>query len=515
VDDQLPLSAAWLNDLGFSIGNPFSARLLPDEPESVLIQYFVPRAGYNDVVGSARHPQSAFLCGPRGAGKTINRRALEALCHAGRLDAPVMPVVYTDFEGVLNRAGSPDSVTAMHHVEQILRVGLEGLFNNLAEQTWRATPFVRGLRRKLAAYLTRFTSLLDEQMLDLWLADRGMLSDQCNTESLRAGKIPGNSPFLELVAGVLQYSTDFIRPVEKLPLDLLRGFVDLARRAEYETVYVLVDGVDEREPMAGDPEQAAALLAPLITNLGFMELKHLAFKFFIMPEVLAALKRRRSFREDKLIIREISWDETGLRELLDRRVEVFSENALPSLDAIAERGNVVERLVVAADGLPRNALRLGEWLLYYHTLRVGPGGAFTLTEEDVRRAIAGFTNRAKEEALFGSEHQPSSTGATPVIRFDEAQQVWVGSKCVGHLSAKLSLLLTYLLANDGYYRSYDEIGRYVHQDEWTLEGRTNASIDKLVDRLRKALQLGEGGSEIIKKRPDGYLFRQPPLGDFV
>lgn len=512
------LQLTWLRDIGFSRGNPFTTREASGEA-SALVQYFVLRPGFGDVVGSARQPRSALLCARRGAGKTTSRLALELQCRAGQMDAPVLPVSYVDFERPLGAAGAPEWITPTHHTDEIVRLGLLALFDALAERPERAVGFVGGLRRQLVAYLSHYTDRLDDVGLDEWLAGRGMLSETCQAEALRRGAVPSGDTFLRFLAGLLGAERAALLPAGG-PTETFAAFLRLARRAGFESVYVLIDRVDEQEPMAGDPEQAAALVAPLVGDLVLMDVAHAAFKFFITPEVLAALSARlgRAFRPDRLVVRDISWDVAALQELLDRRVSVFSDGLLPSLDAVAEMGGVTAQLAAAADGSPRDLLRLAEWLLFWQYQRAGSTLAFTLTAEDVARAIESFGR--EREAFAAMPAEPPTPPAPPAapagrIRIDEAGEVWVGARRVGHLSKMRARLLRYLLANEGRVLSYDQIGQALYDENWTLRGMTNDSVDGLVKHVRAALALGPAASEVIRKVPDegGYVFRQPEAGD--
>ena len=520
MDDKPVLPVTWLNTIGFTLGNPFSSREASGEPASALGQYFVARPGFEELVGSARHPRSGMLFARRGSGKTTNRLALESQCRAGQLDEPVLAITYADFERPLARAGTPARITAAHHVAEIARIGLTALFDAVADRPARAAGYVGSLRRELARYTLRYSDLLDDIGLDNWLESRGWLDEQCHAAALRAGQIAPGSAFLPFLSSLLS-SGDPPASEEDTPRAVLAQFVRLARRAGYAAVYVLVDRVDEREPMAGAPAQGAALLAPLVTDLPLMELPHAAFKFFITPEVLAALRARgAAFRGDRLVVRDISWDVAGLKELLDRRVDVFSEGVLPSLDAVAETGSVVGRLATAAGGSPRNLLRLAEWLLHWHNRRVGQGRPFLLSLADVERAIASFMQEEyatmpTDAAVAPQEPSPAQNPAAPpvepLIRLDEAGVAWVGERRVGHLSTLQHRLLDYLLAHPGIICHEKNLMEAVYQERLVDVVDPVESLEKLVQRLRRSLGLGKQGREIIRKvsAGNGYVLQQP------
>lgn len=512
MDREPSLQISWLNGIGFSLGNPFTTREASGEPSSALVQYFVLRPGFADIVGSAMHPRSALLCAGRGAGKTTSRLALELQCRAGQMDAPVLPVTYADFDGPLSAAGAPQEVTTDDHLVEILGLGLRALFDALADRPANTASLVGGLRRLLALNLFRYTNLLEDIGLDEWLAGRQLLSERCQAKTLERGAIPPGNPFLAFVSELLGESKGL--PVSsESPVESFASFLRLAQSAGFEAVYFLIDRVDEREPMASDPDQAAALLAPLVSNLVLMDKPHAAFKFFITPEVLTSLSKRlaNAFRPDRLVVRDISWDENSLKEMLDRRVSVFSDDLLPSLNAVSETGDVVGSLAAAADGSPRNLLRLAEWLLFWQHQRAGSSLSFTLTADDVSHAIKSF-DREREVFENSPVDSPVETSDDDkIIRIDEADVVWVGKQRIGPLPKLRFRLLSYLLANENQVLSYEQIGKSVYGEDWTLKGLTNDSIDGLVKHVRAALKPSRQASGVIRKVSDerGYVFRQP------
>lgn len=48
----------------------------------------------------------------------------------------------------------------------------------------------------------------------------------------------------------------------------------------FDSVYVLVDKIDETDVTGGDSKKAARLVTPLLTNIKLLELDTVAFKFF-------------------------------------------------------------------------------------------------------------------------------------------------------------------------------------------------------------------------------------------
>lgn len=509
--EDLVLPLNWLTRVGFPSGNPFSTREAAGEPESALVQYFIPHPAFYEIAGSAAQPRSSFLVARRGCGKTTSRRALEWQCRVGQMDAPVLAVSYLEFTRALGAAGASGRVGAGPHVVELLRLGLPRLLETIAGRPERARAFRGGLLEELALSLRRYTDLHSRVGLDRWLLRNGWLSDEANADALLGGRAPAGRPFFAFLAEMLA-ARPARDPARESAVDRLTRFVSQATLAGNEAVYFLVDRLDEREPMASSPPAAVNLIEELVTNLPLMELEGAAFKFFLTPEVMAALRGRPGFRPDRLLVRDIEWGEAELVELLDRRVKVFSNGRLPSLDVLAVDTNLVTRMAAAARGSPRNMLRLAEWVLYWQYKRVGEGGDLGLTHSDLAQALSSFA--AEQPTGDPPPDVEEPTSAPPSLgrlRIDAADVLWCGGVEIGRLPRKQHLLLTHLLQNEGRVCTYDSLLSAIHGTLYETAGYTPDSIDKLVQRLRARLNRLAVTYPFFSRAADGrgYVLEQP------
>ncbi len=441
--DGFHIPTAWFHRLGFPLGNPFATHEATREPETALIDYFVLHPAFEAVAGHALQPHSAILEAERGCGKSTALRLLEWQCRADELDAPALAVPYVNFDRPLRHADAAGVVPLSHHVNEILAVGLGRLFDALADRPERAAAFSGGLVEELGHYLRAYTDRLTRIGLDKWLLARGYPSD-VDAVALRRGHFPPDNAFLDFVAHLLREPEEPLDLSRQTPVEQYQTFVTQAHRAGFAAVLVLVDRVDEREPLASVPERVAALLQRLATNMTLIDqTEGAALKFFLPPAVGDALRRGPDFRPDRLPSRTITWSNDDLVMMLDKRVRVFSEGALPSLDAISATGGFVPRMAAAAGGSPRNMLRLAGLLFYYHHLRraVGP----PLTTADLERALADFAAQERPAAVAG-----------PPIRIDAGGSVWVWDQVVD-LSDKQQKLLAHFLAHESVVCTYDQL----------------------------------------------------------
>ena len=116
----------WLEKFQFT-EHPFAV-WEADRERSVLPSLFVDRPYAVRLVGDPARPQSGFLLAGRGAGKTATREMVAHECVAGRIRRRALPIRYTDFTAVLDRAGGdPARVRLRDHAIAIVHAGLRVL----------------------------------------------------------------------------------------------------------------------------------------------------------------------------------------------------------------------------------------------------------------------------------------------------------------------------------------------------------------------------------------------------
>ncbi len=500
--EDIRVPNAWLQQIGFKLGNPFSTREASREPEPELLQYFVQHPGFDDVMGDALHPTSAFLVAERGCGKTTTRRAIEWNCYASRPNGLILPVPYLEFSAPLQHADDNGKVTTDHHIEMILKEAIPLLLERVAKNPKSIESFSLGFRKKLAEYLARYTDLNTDVGLDKWLHKIGYHSKKLNSDALRSKKILRGDVFIRFLIELLELAPEQLSKKSTSADDDLGHFVLLAELAGFRAVYILIDRVDEREPMSSNPHSAANLFASLVTNLYLMELEKTAFKFFLTPAIMDVIMEQPGFRADRLMIRHINWSADELRQLLDRRVEVFTKGSLPSLDVVCEpdlEGSLVAKLASLAKGSPRNMMRLAEWLLYWHHTRTSASNKLLISKKDLENSVESFHNEARivqsvvEETLL-------------TIRIDESHYVWRGSKKLKQLPALQRKLLEYLIEQRGKVCSYSSLRYAVYNESSTNRLTDNGRIDQLIKRIRKVVEVDPSHPQyLVKVSEKGYV----------
>lgn len=472
----------WLSARGLR-GNPFASQNAEQEPD--LPYYFVDVERFDELLAAA---QPCVVFAARGCGKTAQRRMLAAQCRPERTDAPCLAVHY-GYDGFRHALQLADDALSRlrpdHHVAAILRQGLAAL-----QEAMRC----------------------DEQLKnDLQRRDRALLLTE-----LRRGYASEPFPPGALAAPAPADGPD---PLEHLP-----AFLALLADCGLGPLVILVDGLDEFPPMAGDPAPIADFLAPLLGTLPLIERRELAFKFFLPQEVEEELRRRPWFRADRLRLFHVAWSERTLQAMLGQRLAHFSAGGSRVYTQLGQlcrpelAGRLDAELVSLAGGLPRAALALADLLLRTHCQAPVPAEQIAPeTWEAVKKAWetrkADFLNPGQPPRSALPQSAP--VVAWPVLFVEErTQRVWVGkTEITSKITAQEFRVLLCL------YRHADSIcaqGLLV-EEAWPEvkygEGVTDQAIAATISRLRK--QLGQpsperGYIETVKGR--GYRLHPQGFG---
>lgn len=479
----------WLERLGFK-DDPF-ALYEAEREHDYLPFFFVDRPYLYAVLGAPTYPQTAFLMAERGDGKTATRQMVAYECAHGKLRWKVLPVHYYDFSLLIEAVqGDLAKLTVRHHMRGIIRA----IIRTLAEEV----PAI-------------FFDRLDEM-------DRALLMGYALTfgdpiTHLKLTRIIPDSP--------IQLDWEQLSPMETLTTlsDLV---VQLGQNTEktYESLYILVDGVDETSAGA---QSAAALLYPLVNERAILETPHLAFKFFLPAVVGAALQQRVSLRPDRLCVRTIAWNRDALRDVVQQRLAYYSKDTVKRLEDMctsAAKMRTMDRLLDASNGSPRTLLRLCQALIHHHVARTDD---ILIDSVDVTNTLADFLQQLEAErqpravetvALAqATDTAPNTPPETGLYLSSGSGHVWIdGQRLTPPLSPQEFKLLEALYRHMPQIVSQDELIESVWpQSGWTTnEDFGEQNLRKLISRLRKRLALNAPDEEerfVKNARGRGYWLK--------
>jgi hypothetical protein len=386
----------FLSTLGFT-EHPF--QFTNADEEEHLQSYFVPPPYFISVWGDPDSPKSQVIFAPRGGGKTAQRRMIEFQSEG----ADVFVITYDRFER-LNEVDL-DSISVDYHLRNIIQKALLGFLLEFHDRGLTAPSFSNAEREQIDRlcdhYLSRITKLEALQALN----SLKTLSAKAK-KFLREWSGPLNSlfsaaltakglPHTKLNLGQPPAHHESVEGPLKAHLELVR---DLLLSVGFKSIYILVDKVDETAETGNNAEASFSLVKPLLRDLELLQMRQIAFKFFLWDMLLA--RYQKYARPDRLEQFELSWSEADLNKMLSRRLSAFSEGRVLDLSQLtnAELAKPFHFLVILfAAGSPRDMIRICQEILA-EQLQINPDST-NIELDAIAQGISKFCTRRAVEVL--------------------------------------------------------------------------------------------------------------------
>jgi len=385
----------FLSRLSFA-ENPF--QFTNADEEEHLQSYFVPPPYFMSVWGDPDFPKSQVVFAPRGGGKTAQRRMIEYQAET----ADVFVITYDRFEKLGEM--KLESLSVDYHLRNIIAIALLGFLLEYHERGMQAPAFSVREREHIdlachhyLSSLTRFEALEALNSLKTlsakakqFLRDWSGPVSSLFSAALAAKGIP--HPKIDFAHGSNQET--FSGPL-KAHLEVVR---DLILSVGFKSIYILIDKVDETAETGNDAAASFNLVKPLLRDLELLQMKGVAFKFFLWDMLLPRYKAYA--RPDRLEQFELSWNEADLHKMLSRRLAAFSNGKVLDLSVLtnAAFAKPLQYLVILfAEGSPRDMIRICQEILA-EQLQINPDS--TVIEFDaIVQGISKFCTRRAQELL--------------------------------------------------------------------------------------------------------------------
>jgi len=158
----------------------------------------------------------------------------------------------------------------------------------------------------------------------------------------------------------------------------------------FESVFLILDGVDGAGAQAGNPAGQFASIAPLLDQALRWARERLYLKAFLPLELQPLVASHDFYRGALRAV--ITWDVPGMAEILRRRVYVASQGRFGSLDALSSPAlRDVETLIASrARPLPREAIALAGMVLTTYL----EGGGEYIEPEDISTSEQQYLHRS-------------------------------------------------------------------------------------------------------------------------
>ena len=344
-----------LSNLGFDL-DPF-AKTNADE-ESNLADYFVSPPFFAAVYGDHFNPKSSLVFAPRGGGKTALKRKIELSSQGYEY----LCITYNRF----NVTGiTLKNINLEYHLKNITQLLLIAV---LTAAHQKGVGGLSGQDRHLIYLLTKeHLSRIDQTELKYAIGSIKNFSDQAveiwNKFTGPLGLVI-NSLLERIGLGKAEISS-FEAEGGKLGTfeDRLRFLQSAASKLGYESVYILIDRVDEND-LTVVADNSFSFVAPLISNLQILELPHFGFKFFLWNLLLA--EYRKVARPDRVKYYQLEWNHDQLERMLSERLKAHSRGNVRTLDQISDCDislGLDKSVAIFAQGSPRTMVRICKEIL--------------------------------------------------------------------------------------------------------------------------------------------------------
>ena len=384
------------NSLGLK-GNPFEHYNAEKEPE---IAAYAVRPPYLQTISQRSLGLSSFiLFGDRGAGKsatrlTVYKEAWEAASSNAGQQQPFI-VNLTDFAQILpkfkrNQLADKDicSLAGFFIIEQLFAwlsslevADREAYLNDLDKNDKALVIALLEALYLSVPELDRETSTSEAFILlgsawttqsGIWIRKRwGSVSTVFSglIQAFAKNKVDEN---LDIQGPTERILASLVGDAANTAKAILTKLVELCRIFGFSGVCVLVDKLDETSETDNSVEATARLLHPLLANIQLLEVDGFSWMFFVWGNVEDHFNDKLKIRLDKIANAKITWTAEQLQQMLDRRIEFFSNKAI-DFSGIFEAGIDSKQVFTDFSRLslrsPRELIRLMDTLFREHDAR--------------------------------------------------------------------------------------------------------------------------------------------------
>lgn len=343
----------YLSKLGFDI-NPFQTTNA-DKEVDYLSDYFIKPDYFEDVWGDPYNPVSNIIYAPRGGGKTAQRIMIEKRAEDFN---DILTISYTNHD--LSGYKTIDEIDITYHLIYLNRLLLLSLLNRINEEGFNFDFTFDFLERqyiykiaKIYLYDTpssfphqAMSSLkkIEDYAVDLW------------------------KNFKEPIANVIRQITknkgmevdlskcEIDEKIRQSHRDNFINIIDLLQKAQYKSIIILVDKVDEQSLTGNNPEASFKLICPLLKDLELLEMSCVCFKFFLWD----ALKHYTVLhaRPDRVLSYDLKWESRQIRDMLNKRVASYSKGKVCDFSKMFINIRSLGRIILFSELSPRDCVRI-------------------------------------------------------------------------------------------------------------------------------------------------------------
>lgn len=369
-----------------------------------------------EILGNVSDEDFLVVVGVRGAGKSALRRNIALHCESeigsSILEGNVLCITIDhDNPNWVSYAFQSNSFYMAFCSELADRIAL-GILNRYTkvELHEKLDNIQLGL---LERYINRLNLRKPEEAKSLLEKTRSKFKSALESEIFKNTVRIGTA----LVGSEIDISKNTSQDTEfiyKQAFDDLDDLISVSRICGYDSIYILVDELDEYNETVRKPKKSAELLAPIICSPSLLEKRGLTFKFFLSEPVYNELislceERETEIRWDRTTHTDpyfLRWSDKDIHEMLSKRLRAYSEGNIKNSmkDCCNEElyNNIDSEIIKYAYCSPRHFIQLCSKLAI-HTARVGNKTSRRITKEVFQTALYEFATRVCKD-LYGQKY---------------------------------------------------------------------------------------------------------------
>lgn len=256
-----------------------------------------------------------------------------------------------------------DDINLIDHIHQILTIGTVGLLTHLNSN--------KDLIKKLNEPDKQFLrTLIQEHLGDIHESDLKAAIDSLKSFSEKTKEFWNKyfGAINTLVNGLLKnfnlQGVDIVKfedNEKKLTRSYkyrLKLFKDVCLKLGFESVYVLLDKVDENELTGNKAEDSFKMIQSIIRDLELLEMDKYGFKFFLWNQLESYF--REYSRPDRVDQFTLEWSNEELEKMLSKRLSTYSGGKITKLEQITKKfqEDLTPLVILFAQKSPRDAIRI-------------------------------------------------------------------------------------------------------------------------------------------------------------
>lgn len=383
----------FINNLGFET-NPFQYSNADKEVE-YLNAYFIKPDYFEDVWGNPYNPVSNIVYAPRGGGKTAQRIMIEKRAKESN---DILAITYTNHD--LSEFKKIEDVNLQYHLTYLNRLLLISFFDRISNENFDFDFVFSFTERQYIYKLARIylydtpasfpsqaihsLKTLEDYAVDLWKGFKEPISNIIKQISKSKG--------LEVDLSKIEID----KKLEISHKDNTFNIIALLKKAGYNSIYVLVDKVDEQNLTGNNPSASFTLISELIKDLELLETPNLSFKFFLWD----ALKPYtvEAARPDRVFSYDLHWTWAQIVEMLSKRAEAYSNGKIKDFELLFDQRKSLGRIILFSELSPRDCIRICNRILS-EQFKENPSST-TFSEAVVDKSIEHFCREKATELII-------------------------------------------------------------------------------------------------------------------